>query len=135
MLPRSGKDAILSDTVGFISNLPTQLIEAFRVRPGRRGRRGGGGGDASTAGSLPAIDVCVASQPFVASQTFFLLNWVAFHLWFLLQATLEEVTEADLLLHVLDVSSPQVRWQQHRQPLLWLGWQGRPAACAVCQQP
>ncbi|PSC73950.1 GTP-binding chloroplastic [Micractinium conductrix] len=57
MLPRSGKDAILSDTVGFISNLPTQLIEAFR-------------------------------------------------------ATLEEVTEADLLLHVLDVSSPQVLAQR-----------------------
>lgn len=48
---------ILSDTVGFISGLPTQLVEAF-------------------------------------------------------QATLEEVTEADLLLHVLDTSSPQVLEQR-----------------------
>lgn len=44
---------LLSDTVGFISGLPTQLVRAFR-------------------------------------------------------ATLEEVTHADLLLHVLDASSPQV---------------------------
>jgi hypothetical protein len=31
LLPRSGRDVILSDTVGFISDLPTQLVEAFRV--------------------------------------------------------------------------------------------------------
>jgi len=49
-LPR-GKSAILSDTVGFISDLPTDLISAFR-------------------------------------------------------ATLEEVKEADLLLHVRDISDP-----------------------------
>lgn len=47
-----GRPAILSDTVGFITDLPTQLVAAFR-------------------------------------------------------ATLEEVAEADLLLHVLDVSNPE----------------------------
>ena len=31
MLPGSGRDVVLSDTVGFISDLPTQLIEAFQV--------------------------------------------------------------------------------------------------------
>ncbi|GAB4821475.1 hypothetical protein N2152v2_008521 [Parachlorella kessleri] len=56
LLP-SGKEAILSDTVGFISDLPHQLMDAFR-------------------------------------------------------ATLEEVCEADLLLHVLDASSPQVAQQR-----------------------
>ena len=30
-LPNSGQDAILSDTVGFISDLPTQLVAAFRA--------------------------------------------------------------------------------------------------------
>ena len=30
LLP-SGRDAILSDTVGFISDLPHQLVDAFRV--------------------------------------------------------------------------------------------------------
>ena len=30
-LPGSGRDAILSDTVGFISDLPTQLVAAFRA--------------------------------------------------------------------------------------------------------
>eukprot|EP00884_Botryococcus_braunii_P017700 jgi/Botrbrau1/4613/Bobra.60_2s0096.2 len=49
----SGASVLVSDTVGFISGLPTQLVRAFR-------------------------------------------------------ATLEEVTHADLLLHVLDASSPQV---------------------------
>ncbi|MET0545089.1 MAG: GTPase HflX [Caulobacterales bacterium] len=48
----SGRAAILSDTVGFITDLPTQLVAAFR-------------------------------------------------------ATLEEVAEADLLLHVLDISNPE----------------------------
>ncbi|KAL4437274.1 hypothetical protein ABPG75_004413 [Micractinium tetrahymenae] len=56
-LPGAGRDVILSDTVGFISDLPHQLVEAFK-------------------------------------------------------ATLEEVTEADLLLHVLDASSPQVLAQR-----------------------
>ena len=32
MLPRSGRDMVLSDTVGFISDLPTQLVEAFQVQ-------------------------------------------------------------------------------------------------------
>ena len=34
MLPGSGRDVILSDTVGFISDLPTQLIQAFQVGTG-----------------------------------------------------------------------------------------------------
>lgn len=53
----SGRQIILSDTVGFVSDLPTQLVAAFR-------------------------------------------------------ATLEEVTEADLLLHVRDVSHPDTRAQK-----------------------
>jgi GTP-binding protein HflX len=53
----SGRDIILSDTVGFISDLPTDLIAAFR-------------------------------------------------------ATLEEVQEADLLLHVRDISHPESASQQ-----------------------
>ncbi|KAL3161447.1 hypothetical protein ABBQ32_010332 [Trebouxia sp. C0010 RCD-2024] len=57
----SGREAILSDTVGFISDLPHQLVNAFK-------------------------------------------------------ATLEEVCEADLLLHVLDASSPDV--QQQRRAVL-----------------
>ncbi len=52
----SGRIAILSDTVGFVSNLPTQLVAAFR-------------------------------------------------------ATLEEVLEADLVLHVRDVSHPDTELQ------------------------
>ncbi len=52
----SGRDAIFSDTVGFISDLPTQLIAAFR-------------------------------------------------------ATLEEVLEADLILHVRDISSEETAAQ------------------------
>ncbi|KDD71279.1 hypothetical protein H632_c5390p0, partial [Helicosporidium sp. ATCC 50920] len=52
-----GEEIILADTVGFISQLPTQLVEAFK-------------------------------------------------------ATLEEVTEADLLIHVLDASSPDVMRQR-----------------------
>lgn len=52
----SGRKIVLSDTVGFISELPTQLIAAFR-------------------------------------------------------ATLEEVLEADLLLHVRDISHPQTHQQ------------------------
>lgn len=52
----SGKEIILSDTVGFISNLPTQLISSFR-------------------------------------------------------ATLEEICEADLLIHVQDAAHPQQNQQ------------------------
>jgi GTP-binding protein HflX len=53
-----GSKAMLSDTVGFISNLPTQLVAAFR-------------------------------------------------------ATLEEVLEADLILHVRDISHEDAEAQQH----------------------
>lgn len=53
----SGRETILSDTVGFISDLPTHLVEAFR-------------------------------------------------------ATLEEVQQADLILHVRDVSHPEARSQK-----------------------
>lgn len=53
----SGREAVLSDTVGFISNLPTELVAAFR-------------------------------------------------------ATLEEVTEADLILHVRDISHPETEAQK-----------------------
>ncbi len=56
-LPHGGK-AMLSDTVGFISNLPTQLVAAFR-------------------------------------------------------ATLEEVMEADVVLHVRDISHEDTEAQQH----------------------
>jgi GTPase len=52
----TGKQIILSDTVGFISNLPTQLVAAFR-------------------------------------------------------ATLEEVLEADLIIHVRDISHPETEGQ------------------------
>lgn len=52
----SGRQGVLSDTVGFIAELPTQLVEAFR-------------------------------------------------------ATLEEVAEADIVLHVHDLSSPERRAQ------------------------
>jgi GTP-binding protein HflX len=57
VLPHGGK-AMLSDTVGFISNLPTQLVAAFR-------------------------------------------------------ATLEEVMEADVILHVRDISHEDAEAQQH----------------------
>ncbi len=53
----SGRQVMLSDTVGFIADLPTQMIEAFR-------------------------------------------------------ATLEEVTEADVILHVRDIAHPDTRAQQ-----------------------
>src|SRR5690606_17038076 len=54
----SGKQVMLSDTVGFVSNLPTQLIAAFR-------------------------------------------------------ATLEEVLEADLILHVRDIAHEDTELQKH----------------------
>ncbi|KAG8062441.1 hypothetical protein GUJ93_ZPchr0003g16751 [Zizania palustris] len=57
----SGRKALLSDTVGFISDLPVQLVEAFH-------------------------------------------------------ATLEEVVEADLLVHVLDSSAPNI--EEHRSTVL-----------------
>ncbi|NNE81202.1 MAG: GTPase HflX [Silicimonas sp.] len=57
-LPGSGREVILSDTVGFISDLPTELVAAFR-------------------------------------------------------ATLEEVLEADVILHVRDISHPETE-EQHR---------------------
>jgi len=53
----SGREAIVSDTVGFISDLPTHLVEAFR-------------------------------------------------------ATLEEVQQADVILHVRDVTHPETRMQR-----------------------
>lgn len=53
----SGREIVLSDTVGFVSDLPHQLVEAFK-------------------------------------------------------ATLEEVTHADLLLHVQDVSNPEMEAQR-----------------------
>ncbi|CAL9145663.1 unnamed protein product [Musa hybrid cultivar] len=67
----SGKKALLSDTVGFISDLPVQLVEAFH-------------------------------------------------------ATLEEVVEADLLVHVLDSSSPDLDAQREAvlQVLQQLGVSG-----------
>ncbi|KAH9313919.1 hypothetical protein KI387_022546 [Taxus chinensis] len=57
----SGQKVLLSDTVGFISDLPVQLVEAF-------------------------------------------------------QATLDEVTEADLLMHVIDASAPNA--EEHRDSVL-----------------
>ncbi|AHJ62951.1 GTP-binding protein hflX [Granulibacter bethesdensis] len=77
---RSGRRVILSDTVGFISELPTELIAAFR-------------------------------------------------------ATLEEVAEADVILHVRDVSHPDTAAQRHDVQLVLDGmvrdhdldadWRGR----------
>ncbi|KAK4393503.1 GTP-binding protein, chloroplastic [Sesamum angolense] len=57
----SGRKVLLSDTVGFISDLPVQLVEAFH-------------------------------------------------------ATLEEVVEADLLVHVLDSSAPNI--EEHRETVM-----------------
>lgn len=72
LLP-SGKEIILTDTVGFIQNLPHDLVAAFR-------------------------------------------------------ATLEEATEADLLLHVVDTSSPMRERQQNvvDEVLQELGAGGKP---------
>ena len=63
----TGKDVILSDTVGFISDLPTLLVAAFR-------------------------------------------------------ATLEEVLEADLILHVRDIAHPSTEAQAAMWPACWLAW-------------
>ena len=103
-LPKGGT-AILSDTVGFISDLPVQLVDAFRVR----GREGGcvgwccaglcvlqglfaGARGGRTARACPCAPVTTQLRP--------------------TKATLEEVVEADLLLHVLDASSPHVLEQR-----------------------
>ena len=63
----TGKDVILSDTVGFISDLPTLLVAAFR-------------------------------------------------------ATLEEVLEADLILHVRDIAHPSTEAQAAMWPACWPRW-------------
>jgi len=72
-----GRDAVLADTVGFISDLPKELVNAFR-------------------------------------------------------ATLEEVTSATLLLHVIDVSNPF--WERQRRSvekiLEELGAASKPAVIA-----
>ena len=72
MLPDVGL-AVLTDTVGFIRKLPTQLIEAFK-------------------------------------------------------ATLEESAEADILIHVIDLSSPQMERQQEvvQQLMRDLKWDDKP---------
>ena len=72
MLLPSGRDAILSDTVGFISDLPTQLVAAFR-------------------------------------------------------ATLEEVTAADVIVHVRDIANPDTAAQKQQvlEVLTDLGILGR----------
>lgn len=89
-----GRDVILSDTVGFISDLPTQLIEAFQV--GYRYPSSYCWKKDRSREVVPALfdsALCNVNRtpPCVP-----------------LQATLEEVTQADLLLHVLDASSPHV---------------------------
>src|ERR1700754_277845 len=61
-----GTRMILSDTVGFISNLPTSLVAAFR-------------------------------------------------------ATLEEVVEADLIMHVRDISHPETQAQLHDVEAVLMG--------------
>jgi GTPase len=68
-----GPNAVLTDTVGFIRKLPTQLIEAFK-------------------------------------------------------ATLEESGEADILIHVVDLSSPQMQTQVEivNQLIKEFGWEAKP---------
>lgn len=74
----SGRDVLLTDTVGFINNLPTQLIAAFR-------------------------------------------------------ATLEEISEATLLIHVVDATHPNAREQAItvHQTLEDLGVDGSPVVYAL----
>lgn len=74
----SGRDALFTDTVGFIQKLPTELVAAFR-------------------------------------------------------ATLEEVTEADLLLHVMDVTNPRVLQQARSvsQTLEEIGASDKPVVNAL----
>ncbi len=74
----NGENIIISDTVGFLHNLPHHLIEAFK-------------------------------------------------------ATLEEVTESDLLIHVLDASHPKV-YEHHKsvlEVLLALGAEAKPMITAL----
>jgi GTPase len=72
----SGRRVILSDTVGFISNLPTLLVAAFR-------------------------------------------------------ATLEEVVEADLIVHVRDISHPETAAQRHDVEALLADLKGSAEALEV----
>jgi len=73
-----GREALLSDTVGFIQKLPTELVAAFR-------------------------------------------------------ATLEEINEADLILHVLDITHPNARQQSETvmETLAGLGVEDRPIVVAL----
>ena len=74
----SGKEVLLTDTVGFIQRLPTQLVAAFR-------------------------------------------------------ATLEEINEADLILHIVDITHPNVREQVRtvEQTLLQIGAGLKPMLVAL----
>ncbi len=74
----SGKEVLLTDTVGFIQKLPTQLVAAFR-------------------------------------------------------ATLEEINEADLILHVVDITHPSVREQVRtvEQTLRQIGAGSKPMLVAL----
>jgi GTP-binding protein HflX len=74
----SGREALFSDTVGFIQKLPTQLVAAFR-------------------------------------------------------ATLEEINEADLILHVVDITHPNARQQSETvmETLAGLGVVDRPVIVAL----
>lgn len=74
----SGREVLLTDTVGFINNLPTQLVAAFR-------------------------------------------------------ATLEEISEATVLVHVVDVTHPNAREQVAtvNETLLDLGVDGQPIVYAL----
>ncbi len=73
-----GREALFSDTVGFIQKLPTDLVAAFR-------------------------------------------------------ATLEEINEADLILHIVDITSPNARQQSETvmETLTDLGVAGRPTIVAL----
>lgn len=58
MLP-GGRDVVLSDTVGFISDLPHALVEAFRVR---------GSGWAVAAENVALLGLCMWKRPGSAVQ-------------------------------------------------------------------
>ena len=53
----SGRQAVVSDTVGFISHLPTQLFNAFKVRPACLHS------SCSTAPAHPALLCALLSEP------------------------------------------------------------------------
>ena len=74
----SGREALFSDTVGFIQKLPTELVAAFR-------------------------------------------------------ATLEEINEADLILHIVDITHPNARQQSETvmETLAGLGVEDRPMIVAL----